>query len=305
MVRTLFASLALSASIAAACPGSDCSDAKDAPALLSVNAPADKAAGSCSGDKAAAAATSGSAPADKAGTCAGGTTPTAGTCSTEGKSLTLVSASADGAQANAETCNKGNGPGASAVSYASYMPKMGYKVGDQTTTCAKTAGAMASEAKTEMHFMVNGAEFASKDKAMMAHAKQLEGMMMDLVRVQYAVGGECVTCPDKARSLAASSESKTLQYKVGPAIFDNAEDAIKASIMAYNAVQKVNVEYAVGDEITTCSKTAGEMANAANSSVEYVVNGQRTPCDKTAAYMKTLASVESALKALEAAAAGA
>ena len=279
MVRILIASLAFTASIAAACPscGTHATDATD-PAVQKVSAPAENTK-SCDG-----------------------------VCPLTGGKLTLVSAeTAEECTASCEKacdtpCDSGK---ANSISYVSYMPKMAYRVGDETTTCVKTAGAMASETNTEMHFVVNGAEFASQEQAMMAHGKQLEGMMMNLVRVQYAVSGECVSCPTEAKALAASCETKTLQYQVGPATFDNAEDAINASIMAYNAAQKVNVEYVVGDETTTCSKTAGAMASAANCSVEYVVNGQRTHCDKAAAYMKTLASVQSALKALETAAAGA
>jgi hypothetical protein len=187
------------------------------------------------------------------------------------------------------------------VAFASWMPKMTYKVGDQTMTCSKMAGAKATEQHTHMHYVVNGVEFDSHEKAMTAHAQQLQGMMMDLVRVQFAVDGECVACPDSAKAMADSCESKKLQYRVGPATFDNAEDAIKASIMAYNAAMNVKMEYAVGEQVTACSTSAGEMAKANNCSVEYVVNGQRTGCKTSAGYMKTLVSVQNALKALEAA----
>ena len=176
---------------------------------------------------------------------------------------------------------------------------MTYKVGNQTMTCSKMAGAKASEQHTHMHYVVNGVEFDDHAQAMIAHAKQLEAKMMDLVRVQLAVNGECVACPDSAKAMADSCESKKLQYRVGPATFDNAEDAIKASIMAYNAAMSVKMEYAVGESTTSCSVSAGEMAKANNCSVEYVVNGQRTGCKTSAGYMKTLVSVQNALKALE------
>ena len=120
--------------------------------------------------------------------------------------------------------------------------------------------------------------------------------MLDLVRIQYVSGDECVACPEKAGKMAKEGK---LQYRVGPATFDCAESAIRASVMAYNAAQQVKMEYAVGEQTTTCSVSAGQMADKAGCSVEYVVNGQHTKCKTSADYMKTLAAVENALKALE------
>lgn len=195
-------------------------------------------------------------------------------------------------------------PNAAQASLVGYMPKMTFKVGDESTCCPKTAAALAKKSNDHVHYMVNNVSYDDKAEAMGAHAKQLHNYMMDLVRIQYAVNGECVACPDSAKAMAASCTSKNLQYKVGPATFDSAEAAIKASVMAWNAAKNVSMQYAVGDEVTTCSKSAGAMADKASCSVEYVVNGQRTNCSKTAKYMQTVASVESALKALETASAG-
>ena len=292
MVRTLIATLVMSASMSVACPTCGCSDAK----AETVNNEAKTCETECTAaaeaccSKDAAVQT---VAADKAETCSG-------TCPLTGAAITTVAA--DATDECASACETAcDGESASGISFVSYMPKMTYKVGDESMTCSKMAGAMASEHNTHMHYVVAGNEFDDQAEAMMAHGKQLEGMMMDLVRIQYAVSDECVACPVEAKALAASCESKTLQYKVGPATFDNAEDAIAASIMAFNAAKSVNVEYAVGEEVTTCSKSAGMMADKAGCSVEYVVKGQRTHCDKAAGYMKTLVKVESALKALAAA----
>lgn len=318
MIRTLIATLALSATMAVACPTCGCQDAKadhaktdhsNADHTHATTQVAGKAAEACSSECAKscdqACEGEGAAVTQVAGTKTAESCT--GTCPLTGAAITAVAAKGEGeGEACATECATSCESGKAQASFASYIPAMGYKVGDKTTNCVKTAGAMASEQHADMHFVVQGVEYADKAEAMTAHAKQLEGMMMDLVRVQYAVNGECVACPDSAKEMAASCESKQLQYRVGPATFNNADDAIKASIMAYNAAMNIKntpMVYAVGDETTTCSVSAGQMAKAAHCSVEYVVMGQRTNCKTSAGYMKTLASVQNALKALEAASA--
>ncbi len=212
-------------------------------------------------------------------------------------------AGCDASQAGAPSCCSKGAANSAQASLVSFMPKMAYKIGDQTTTCSKTAAALAEKTGSSMTYVVNGVEYTDKLEAMAANDKQLESYLMDLCRVQYAVDGECVSCPVAAHNMTADG-SKPLQYRVGPAVFDNADDAIKASVMAWNASHKVAMEYAVGDELTTCSKSAGMMAEKTGGKVEYVVNGQRTGCAKTAAHMQMMARVQAALKAIEAVSAG-
>lgn len=211
------------------------------------------------------------------------------------------------AYAEGETCSKpcDGSAKASTTSLVSYMPKMSYRVSGEDTCCPKTAETMAKEHNGSVNYVVNNVAYDTKPEAIEAHAAQLKAYMMDLVRIQYAVDGECVPCPTAAKEKAASCESKKMQYRVGPASFDCAEKAIAASVMAYNAAKKVSMQYAVGEDTTTCSVGAKTMAKKANCSVEYVVNGKRTNCSKEAGYLQTVASVESALKALETAATGA
>jgi hypothetical protein len=313
MVRTLIATLVMSASMAVACPTCGCTDAKAETAsttTASTKVVSDAkdctkectaAAEACCSSKEAAVQT---VAAEKAASCSGETCPLTGAAITTVAADKTAECATECATACETACDKPCDGEKTGISFVSYMPKMTYKVGDETMGCSKMAGAKAAEQNTHMHFVVADHEYDNQAEAMTAHAKQLEGMMMDLVRIQYAVNDECVACPVEAKALAATCETKKLQYKVGPATFDNAEDAIAASIMAYNAAKSVNVQYAVGDEITTCSESAGMMADKANCSVEYVVNGNRTTCSKSAGYMKTLASVESALKALAAASSG-
>jgi hypothetical protein len=312
MVRTLIATMAFAASMAVACPTCGCQDSKTTEVSSKTAECATECASSCEStcDKTAAATMavadtkSGSCCSENAAaTMAVADTKSGESCSTtcSGDAATMTVAGENKACSSecAPECVTACKGGKALVSFASYMPAMTYKVGDESMACSKMAGAMAKEHNTHMHYVVKGVEYDDKAKAMTAHAKQLEGMMMDLVRVQYAVNGECVACPDSAKEMAASCETKKLQYRVGPATFDNAEDAIKASIMAYNAAMSTKMEYAVNGMTTTCSVTASDMAKSNNCSVEYVVNGQRTNCKTSAGYMKTLASVRNALKALE------
>lgn len=313
MVKALIATMLMSASMAVACPTCGCQDAasKNANTKAATKTVSDEKActGECSGpaeaccSKTDAATMTVAAPAEGASSCGAdcpmtGAAGGAAVMAVSDESCSATCASASSCESACETACDG---AASATSFVAYMPKMTYKVGNESMTCSKMAGSKAAEQKTHMHFVVAGHEYDDQAEAMVAHGKQLETMMMDLVRIQYAVNGECVACPTEAHAKADSCETQRLQYRVGPATFDSAEDAIKASIMAYNAAQNVKMEYAVGEDTTTCSTSAGMMAKEANCKVEYVVNGKRTNCSKSAAYMKTLASVESALKALEAA----
>lgn len=295
MVRTLFASLAVSmTSIAMACDTCGCTTPAECTGAKTTTV-ADESkscASSCTAKTDAVVMAVANAEGE---TCSQTCTKTC-----DGAAVTTV-ANAEGGESCTATCD--GSAKASGVSLVSYMPKMTYNVAGADTCCPKTAAAMAKEKNDHVHYVVNNVSYDSKAEAMGAHAKQLNTYMMDIVRIQYAVNGECVACPTAAKEMASSCESKTMQYKVGPATFDCAEKAIAASVMAYNAAQKVNMTYAVGDEMTTCTVGAKDMAKKANCSVEYVVNGQRTNCVKTAGYLKTVASVESALKALETAAA--
>jgi hypothetical protein len=216
-------------------------------------------------------------------------------CTAEQKAACATACSTEAKADCATPCEKGE---AAAVSLVSMMPKMSYKVGDASMCCSKMAAEAAEKDHAEVHYVVAEVEYANQSEAMMAHQKQLQSYLMDLTRVQFAVDGACVACPDAAKEMAACGEKK-MQYKVGPAVFDSAEDAIRASVMAWNAAQTVGMEYAVGDETTACIKSAGAMAEKAHCSIEYVVNGQRTKCDKQAGYLQTMARVESALKAIE------
>lgn len=289
MVRTFLATVMMTASMTVACPTCGCSDAKTETASAEAKTCETECASACESSCDGAAVTTVADTETCSSTCSGGAAVLA---------VANDSCSTECAEACDEPCES-SCDGDKGITLVSHMPAMTYKVGDETMSCSKMAGAKATEQNTHMHYVVNGVEFDSHADAMTAHGKQLKGMMMDLVRIQYAVNGECVACPTEAHEMAASCESKTLQYRVGPALFANAEDAIKASIMAYNAAKNVKMEYAVGEKMTTCSVSAGEMAKAADCSVEFVVNGQRTNCKTSAGYLQTVASVQSALKALE------
>jgi len=295
MLRTLIASLAVSVTslaIAGGC-GAETTSVAETERKSSCTQP-------CDGDKAAAVTLVSNDASDCNTPCTGAKTQQVADKSDCSQPCTGDKAAMQTVANEGASCSQPcTGEKTSGVSLVSYMPKMGYEVNGECIPCPKSAAAMAKKSNDHVQYVVNEVSYDSKAEAMAAHAKQLETFMMDLVRIQYAVDGECVPCPDKAQEMASSCSSKQMQYKVGPAVFDNAEDAIRASIMAYNAAQKVHMEYAAGDTVTQCSTSAKDMAKKAGCSVEYVVNGQRTPCSKTAGYLKTVASVESALKALE------
>lgn len=217
-------------------------------------------------------------------------------CPTEGASIQTVAGepgtcSTQAAGACQTACD--------ASAMAAAIPAMNYKVGDEVMTCPVSASQAAEAHHTAMHYLVSGVAFENQYEAMEAHTAALNDFVDGATRVSFDVNGEKVCCPVMAADKCAATGA-TMRYRVGPATFDSAEEAVRAAAMAYGAAQTVAMTYAVGDETTTCSASAGAMAQSCSGKVEYVVNGERTACAMTAAHMLAEARAQAAVQALTA-----
>jgi len=206
---------------------------------------------------------------------------------------------ADGDADCGKCANKASCTEAQQVSFESWrktIPVMGYSVGEKTTTCSKSAAAMASECDSEVAYVVNGQKFESQADAMAAHTAALNSHLDSMTRVSFVVAGEDTMCPATAGAMCEKT-GQAMQYRVGPAVFDSAEKAVKAAAMAYGMSHSVAMSYEVDGEATTCSKSAAKMSESCGKGMTYVVGSTKTGCDVQSA---NLLANERLVKALDA-----
>ena len=178
-------------------------------------------------------------------------------------------------------------------------PAMAFRVGGETVACPVSAKSMAEKSNAKMEYVVEGVAYTTEAEAKVAHQVAMRNFTESLTRVTLVVNGEKVACAEKAAACATACDSTKIQYQVGPAMFDNAEDAVRAAAAAYAAMQNVAMTYEVNGEKTACSTDAAKNAKACGGSVQYVVNGQNTPCSKTADYMLTREQMAAAVDAVQ------
>ncbi len=211
----------------------------------------------------------------------------------DGAAITLASTSGD------ECASKSACSDDQRVSFESWkktIPVMGYSVGDKTTTCSKTAASMCDKSGDKMAYVVNGQTFENESDAMAAHTAALNAKLDSMTRVSFVVGGENVECPMTAGQMCEKT-GQAMQYRVGPAVFDSAEEAVKAAAMAYGMSRSVNVSYEVDGKATTCSKTASTMCTEGKA-MTYVVGETKTRCNVQADHVLASERVSKALEAL-------
>ena len=161
------------------------------------------------------------------------------------------------------------------------LPSMQYKVGDEVTGCSKSAGKMAKANGGKMQYVVSEQVFTDEGEAVVKLASLLESEIASLTTIQYAVGGECVQCPLRAKDLAKKSDSK-IAYRVAGIDFDSREKAQKAVEAAKAALTSVKMTYKVGDQSFCCDKMAGAKAKETSSKLVYVVGDEETGCSQSA-----------------------
>jgi len=281
-----------------------CSEAKEGAAITQVA----NEAKACSAEKAAECAAMAQACSEKAAECAAKAQACSGA---EGAAtITLAAATtagpgcggcAEGDADCAKCANKASCTEAKQVSFESWrktIPVMGYSVGDKTTTCSKTAAAMASECSSEVGYVVNGASYDNKMDAMAAHTAALNSHLDSMTRVSFVVAGEDTMCPATAGAMCKKT-GQAMQYRVGPAVFDSAENAVQAAAMAYGMSHNVAMSYEVDGEATTCSKSAAKMSKSCGKGMTYVVGATKTGCDVHAANLLANERLVKALEAIE------
>lgn len=178
-------------------------------------------------------------------------------------------------------------------------PAMAYRVGDETLTCPMTAKSIAEKSHSEMSFVVSGVAYEAEADAKAAHAAEMQRFADSLTRVSFVINGQKTQCADTIAKACDSAQDMKVQYQVGPAVFDSAEEAVRAAAAAYSAMQAVSMTYAVNGETTHCSIDAAAKSKACGSPVEYMVNGQKAGCGEDARYMLIREQVAAAVAAVQ------
>ena len=162
------------------------------------------------------------------------------------------------------------------------LPKIEHRVGDQVTPCAETAKKLAAETGQPIEHLVAGQVYPSEQEAFAALVTQTETFVASFAEVGP-------TCPATGKTQAVGKD------------FTCADAAGKYAGIARQAMEKVAMTYAVGDEATPCAVTAGKIAEAKGEKVQYVVAGEQTPCELTARLKLAQAKYKAAVQALAAA----
>ena len=171
---------------------------------------------------------------------------------------------------------------------AAGAPLMAYKVGDDCVRCPEKAAALAKEKSTELRYVVGDKTYTNKDEAVKAYAAALDGYVATMTSVRYAVGDECVACPQTAAELARKNNTN-VKYRVAAMTFDNESKAEAAARAARLAVEKVALKAenksagaksccGTKDAAAKCGDKSGE--KAAKASCDKPCD---KPCDKSGA----------------------
>ena len=157
------------------------------------------------------------------------------------------------------------------------LPKMTYKVGEESTCCSKSAAALAEKNSAPIHFVVAETPYTDKSEAMTALVEKTEAML-----AAYTTPSVC----EKSGKTTIAGESLACS-----------KTAATRAALVKAAVDSVNVSYVVGEETCNCPMKAKELA-AGGAELKYVVGGEETCCEMTARLNVARAKYKAAVEAL-------
>jgi hypothetical protein len=163
----------------------------------------------------------------------------------------------------------------------SKLPKMAYKIGDETTSCSHSAAKLAEESGEPMVFVVAEKEYTDQAEAMTALAEVTEGFVNEFVTPS--------TCH-------VSGTTSLAGQKIGCS-----ETAAKMAALVKEATDNVHMTYKVGEKECQCPNEAATLAKESGEKTQFVVGNESTCCSIEArinlARAKYRAAVEAIAKA--------
>jgi len=183
------------------------------------------------------------------------------------------------------------------------LPRIGFKVGDTTTCCMKSAKQMTEGDTAKIKFVVADKTYEELSAAKAARLKVLEQYYEEVLTVKYGVGDKCVSCPLAAKDMAEKC-GKAVRYRLATFEFADKARAEEVAKVARTAGDKVAMSWAVGEKGFDCPMRAAQAAKTACRKVEYCVGEQKTPCEVTAKTRLIEARIAAAIEVLAKAAQG-
>lgn len=181
------------------------------------------------------------------------------------------------------------------LTLAASLPSVQYRIGEDTTCCAKSA-AMAKEAGKAVKYVVGTEIFENETEAEAKVAAAIGAKLQELRSLQFSVAGESLGCPMTAQKIAAE-KGTTVAYRVGGIDFPDREKAQKAVELVKDAGNDLKISYKVGDKSFCCSKMAGAECSKSGKNMTYVVGSEEAGCEKDAGRLLAKAQVRAIVTA--------
>ncbi len=194
---------------------------------------------------------------------------------------------------------EGQAPQSAVDAVLASLPSMKYRVGSETTCCAKTAEEISIKADRPIQYVVGEKAYENKMEATAALTKLLESEIATLTAVQFSVGGKSTGCPHEAQDLAKQNGT-TVAYKVGGLECCDKEKAEKAVKLASDAVNTVKLSYKVGEATFCCDRMAGAKVKETGQKMTYVVGKEETCCEQSAKLLLAQAKIRAIVEAVAA-----
>ncbi len=196
-----------------------------------------------------------------------------------GLAMLAVLATVNVSFADEECCDEGKCTGTCSVAAAmEQMPKMTYKVGEESTCCSASAEKLAEETDNPVLFVVEEKEYTDKMEAMTSLADASEKFVNNFVTPHTCdvshtttLAGKKMPCSDSAKAMAK---------------------------LMKDAMSEVSMVYKVGDESCHCPVEAKQLAEKSGAKTEFVVDGESTCCSVDARVKMAQAKFKAAVQAL-------
>ena len=161
------------------------------------------------------------------------------------------------------------------------LPKMTYKVGEESTCCSESAATLAKKHSLPVHFVVAEKSYEDKMAAYTALVETTESFVNKFITpCKCEVSGK-TSIAGKSCDCEVMSGKYAAQVKT--------------------AVDAVKMTYKVGDESCGCPNQAAAMAKAKGAKTEYVVGKECTSCELTARMNLAHAKYKAAVAAINSA----
>lgn len=162
------------------------------------------------------------------------------------------------------------------------LPKMTFKVGEETTCCCSAAAELAEKSEAPIQYVVADQTYCCKNEAYAALVEKTETFVNNF--------------------LSPAKCEHSGQTSVAGKSFACCEAAGKQTELVVNAVKDIRVSYKVNDEAACCKEVAETLAKEQSAPIHFVVGEETTPCELSARMKVAHAKYAAAVKAIATAA---